>query len=162
LTLIVIGASAGGLEPLMKIVGALPPDLDAALLVVIHAGSPAMLAQLLTRATALRIVITEGQEPLLPGHLYLAPADQHLLAGGAMAVAGRGPKENRFRPAIDPLFRTAAREFGARVIGVILSGALDDGAHGLSLIKAAGGTAIVQDPAEAFISSMPLAACRST
>ena len=157
---VVIGASAGGLEALSTIVGALPASLRASVLVVVHSAPHAsmLLPEILQRVSALPVAFAgEGTAPR-HGHVYLARPDQHLLIKAHKLTLGRGPRENGFRPAIDPLFRTAAREFGARVIGIVLSGGLSDGTYGLSAIKKAGGAAVVQDPQEAIVGNMPLSA----
>jgi len=157
---VVIGGSAGSLDPLTTIVEGLPTGLKASVLVVMHmrAGPDGMLPDILRRATPLPVRFAAHAERLKLGHVYVAPPDRHLIvADGALRLV-HGPRENGFRPAIDPLFRTAARDLGPRVVGVILSGALSDGAYGLSLIKQHGGVAIVQDPEEARVDSMPMKA----
>jgi two-component system chemotaxis response regulator CheB len=160
--IIVIGASAGGFEALKKLVKGLPKDLNAAIFVVWHipANSYGVLPMVLEKAGTLPAAHAVDGEEIIMGRIYVAPPDYHLIIEGNQVRTTKGPKENRFRPAVDPLFRSAARAFGARVIGVILSGALDDGTAGLWTIKHRGGTAIVQDPAEAEVPSMPLAAMR--
>jgi two-component system chemotaxis response regulator CheB len=160
---IVIGASAGGLQALSAVLGSLPDTLPACVLVVIHSSATGsgMLPEILGRATALPVAFGRDRDPVEPGRIYVARPDCHLLVTADGLHVVRGPRENGFRPAVDPLFRTAARAFGPRVIGVILSGALGDGTYGLSVIKHHGGTAIVQDPDDAIISSMPLNAIRS-
>ena len=149
--LIVVGASIGGLEALRSIVAGLPPDLPAAVCVVWHLApdSPALLPEILARAGPLPALHPQDGDALQPGRIYVAPPDQHLLLEAGRLRLSRGPKENRFRPAIDPLFRSAARAYGPRVIGVILSGALDDGTAGMAAIKARGGLTVIQDPREA-------------
>jgi two-component system chemotaxis response regulator CheB len=159
---VVIGASAGGLQAISAIVAALPASLPACLLVVVHS-SPhggSLLPEILQRVSALPVAFAAEGQRVRHGRVYLAAADRHLLIDGRKLTLGRGPRENGFRPAIDPLFRTAAREFGPRVIGVVLSGGLGDGAYGLNAIKKAGGVAVVQDPQEAIIGGMPLSAMR--
>ena len=159
--LVVIGASDGGVEALRKLVHELPADLAATIMVVLHTGpsSPNVLDRVLERAGPLRASIAEDGEAPRRGHIYVAPADRHLLLDEAERLRlTRGPKENRFRPAIDALFRSAAYAFGPRVVGVILSGWLDDGTAGLWAIKDRGGTAIVQDPSEALAPAMPTSA----
>ena len=158
--LVVVGASAGGIDALRTIVGALPRDFAAAVAVVLHVGpdSPGILHHILGRAGALRSVCVQTSEPLVPGTIFVPRPDHHLIAEPGGLRSTRGPRENRFRPAIDPLFRSAARAFGPRVIGVVLTGGLDDGTAGLWAIKRLGGTAIVQDPIQALDSSMPLSA----
>jgi two-component system, chemotaxis family, protein-glutamate methylesterase/glutaminase len=154
---VAIGASAGGLEGLTAIIRRLPPSLDAAVLVAVHmpANGSAALPRILAREGDLPVSFATDGQPLAAGHVYVAPPDFHLLVDGQQLRVVHGPRENGFRPAIDPLFRSAARSSGPRVIGVILSGALSDGTYGLSVIKQHGGTAIVQDPDEAAVPSMP-------
>lgn len=160
--LVVIGASAGGIQALLQIVRELPVDFPAAICVVVHTAPYAVsrLAQILDRAGALPALNVEGTVRLRPGRIYVAPPNYHLLVRPGYAELSRGPRENHARPAIDPLFRTAARAYGSRVIGVILSGALYDGAMGLLAVKSRGGVAIVQDPGEAMVDSMPRSALR--
>ena len=155
--MIVIGASTGGVEALMQITRDLPADLPAAVLVVLHMPPQASsrLPQILSRAGALPATHPIDKEPIRPGHIYVARPDFHLLVEKNRVRVVRGPRENRCRPAIDPLFRTAALSYGPRVVGVILTGALDDGTAGLWAIKQRGGIAVVQNPEDAFISSMP-------
>lgn len=161
--LIVIGGSAGALQPVLDLVRELPPDLPAAVCVVIHTSpqSPGRLPEIVQRATRLVCKYPHDGESIRPGHIYLAPADRHLLIEPGRLRLTRGPRENGFRPAVDPLFRTAARAYGSRVAGVVLSGSLDDGSYGLEVIKQAGGLAIVQDPDDAMMSSMPQSALRT-
>jgi two-component system chemotaxis response regulator CheB len=158
--IIVIGASAGGVPALTELLRGLPADLPAALFVVIHTSptSPGILPQILQRAGKLPAAHAEDGEPIRHGRIYVAPPDRHLLIKHDRVRVVRGPKENGFRPAADPLFRTAARTCGARTVGVVLSGGLDDGTEGLAIIKQYGGTAIVQDPTEATFPSMPASA----
>lgn len=156
--IIVIGASAGGFEALKQLVSDLPEDLDASVFIVWHISPDVrgILPQVLNRAGRLKTAHAVDGEPILPGRIYVAPPDHHLLIENGHVRVTRGPKENRFRPAIDPLFRSAAIAYGARVIGVVLSGALDDGTAGLWAIKQQGGLTIVQEPSDAEVSSMPL------
>ncbi len=159
--IVVIGGSSGALEGLRTLVAGLPKDLAASLFVVIHTApdAPGFLDRILGRASRLPVRYAVDGEPIELGHIYLAPPDRHLLLRQDVLRVTRGPRENRFRPAIDPLFRTAATEFHG-AIGIILSGGQDDGAAGLAMIKRSGGIAMVQDPAEALQSSMPEAALR--
>jgi two-component system chemotaxis response regulator CheB len=158
--MIVIGASAGGVEALMKLVSALPAKLPAAVFVVLHipAQSPSLLPALLSRAGRLPAVHPTDNAPIEPGCIYVAPPDHHLLLEQGRIRVIRGPKENRHRPAVDPLFRSAARSYGPRVIGVILTGSLNDGTAGLLAVKRRGGIAVVQEPTDALYSSMPQSA----
>jgi two-component system, chemotaxis family, protein-glutamate methylesterase/glutaminase len=158
--IVVIGASAGGLQALTDILGALPGDLPVPILAVVHtpASRESNLPQVLSAAGPLPSSFVTRDQRLEPGHVYVAPPDYHVLITRIGATLNHGPKENGFRPAIDPLFRSAARIHGPRVMGVILSGALDDGAYGLKLVKDAGGIAVVQDPEQALVQSMPLSA----
>ena len=154
---VVVGGSAGALEPLKRIVAKIPPDLAAAMLIVLHLSpsSTTILAQILTRLGGLQAVTPEDGDPVLPGYIYVASPDLHLdLSTGAIQNT-TGPKVNGTRPAIDVLFQSAAATFGARVVGVILSGGLDDGSAGLAAIREAGGLAIVQHPDDATMESMP-------
>jgi len=152
---IVVGASAGGLEPLRQIIQDLPVGLPAAVLVVLHIGSASALPAILSRTGSLSAHHPVDGEALLPGRIYVAPPDLHLIVEDERVYLRRDPQENGHRPAIDPLFRSASLAYGPRTIGVVLSGALDDGAVGLALIKHKGGIAIVQDPDEAMFDSMP-------
>jgi two-component system chemotaxis response regulator CheB len=162
--IVVIGSSAGGMEALKDLVRGLPADLAASLFVVWHM-SPgigrSVLPDVLTRSGPLPASAALDGERIERGRIYVAPPDHHLLLEEGTLRVTKGPKENRFRPAVDPLFRSAAYVYGPRVIGVVLSGALDDGTAGLWTIKLRGGVAIVQDPQEALHSSMPLSARRN-
>jgi two-component system, chemotaxis family, protein-glutamate methylesterase/glutaminase len=155
-----IAASAGGLEPLRQLIFELPADFPAAICVVLHipATGRSMLAPILDRASSLRAVAAENGARLRPGVVYVAPADHHLLVRGGRILLSRGPKENGVRPAADPLFRTLARSWGEAAIGVVLSGALDDGSAGAAALAAAGATVVVQDPGDALVPSMPMSA----
>jgi len=154
---VVVGASAGGIEALRTLVSGLPADFAAAVCVVLHISpeSPGILGDILSRSGPLPAIPAVNGEPLQPGRVYVAPPDCHLLVEPGRLRVTKGPRENRFRPAIDPLFRSAAQVYGPGAIGVILTGSLDDGTAGLWAIKQLGGTAIVQDPAEALFTSMP-------
>jgi len=158
--IIVVGASAGGVEALCKLVGDLSDDLPAAVCIVLHMGpsSSTALASILGRRTTLPVRHPADGEPLEPGRVYVALPDQHLLlAQGAVRVSN-GPSENGHRPSVDTLFRSAAAEYGPRVVGVVLSGTRDDGTAGLRAIHARGGLAIVQDPDDALFPGMPRSA----
>ena len=161
--IIVVGGSAGGLEAMSKVLSGLPGDLKASLFVVLHTSpqSGTALPQILARKSQLAVAFAVNGETPRPGHVYVAPPDHHLTLVKDNLVVNRGPRENGFRPAIDPLFRSAAKQYGGRVVGVVLSGALDDGTFGLIAIKEAGGAAIVQHPYEAFVPSMPLSAIQN-
>lgn len=161
--LVVIGTSSGGLEALCKIVGNLPADFPAAIAVVMHTSpqSPAILHDILARASQLPSVSPSETESLRAGTIYVAPPDFHLLIEPGRVRLAKGPKEHRFRPAVDPLFRSAAQVFRANTIGVVLTGNLNDGAAGLWAIKEVGGVAIVQDPRDAMFPSMPKSALES-
>jgi two-component system chemotaxis response regulator CheB len=158
--LVVVGASAGGVEALRAFVAGLPPDLDAAVCVVLHVLETASsaLPEILTRSGPLPARHPQDGEAIVPGTIAIAPPGCHLIVEEGRLRVTRAPKENGHRPAIDPLFRTAARTYGHRVAGVILSGSLDDGTAGLRSIKICGGTTLVQDPDEALYASMPRSA----
>jgi two-component system, chemotaxis family, protein-glutamate methylesterase/glutaminase len=155
--IIVIGTSAGGVETLKQLVSLLPKDLAAAVFVVLHvpAHGHSVLPKILSRAGALLAVHAEDGQKIEPGIIYIAPPDRHLLIRNNYILLSRGPKENGHRPAVDPLFRSAARSYGRRVVGIILSGVLDDGTSGLMAIKMRDGIAVVQDPKEAMYTGMP-------
>jgi len=153
---VVMGASAGGIEAVCAVLAGLPADFSLPILVVIHIGpGPSQLPAILSRCGPLPATHPQPDEPLRPGHVYVAPPNQHLLVEDRHIRLTHGPRENRVRPAIDPLFRSASRAYRAGAIGIILSGELDDGAAGLFSLKARGGVAMVQDPAEASVASMP-------
>ena len=157
---IVVGASAGGVEALRTLVAGLPGDLPAAVLIVLHVprSAPSALASILARSTTIPVRPAVDGETLRHGRIYVASVDRHLLVSDNRIRLSRGPSENGHRPAIDPLFRSAARGFGPRVIGVVLTGSRDDGAAGLATIARFGGATIVQDPADAAYPAMPRAA----
>src|SRR5436190_12477376 len=155
--IIVIGASAGGVDALKTLVSQLSPDVPASFFVVLHVSpvKKSHLPEILTQAGALPAVHAKSGDSIQQGRIYVARPDQHLLIQDGRIRLWRGPKENHSRPAIDPLFRSAAEAFGPRVIGVVLTGMLDDGTAGLIEIKKRGGLSVVQDPDEALFSSMP-------
>jgi two-component system chemotaxis response regulator CheB len=160
--LVTIGASAGGVDALCTVVKGLPADFAAAILVVMHIGESSALPEVLNNCGKLPASFVTDHPVMKRGHIYIAPPHYHLRVVDGKLTLSLGPKENLRRPAIDPLFRSAARLYRKRVVGVILSGALDDGAAGLFAIKSRGGIAIVQDPEDAFQSSMPQQAMRHT
>lgn len=161
--IIVIGGSSGATAPLKAILGGLPRDLPAAVFVVLHipARSIGILATVSQAASQMIVSPAEDGMEIVPGHIYLGVPDRHLLIADGRIRLGRGPRENMARPAIDPLFRSAAVAYGPRVVGVLLSGLLNDGASGLSAIKRCGGLALVQDPQDATADEMPLAGLRA-
>ncbi len=161
--IVVIGASAGGLEALRELVGRLPKNLPASIFVVWHTAPSvkSILPSALMRNCPIPAQFASDREAIERGKIYVAPPDHHMLLEHGYVRITKGPKENRFRPAVDPLFRSAAYVYGSRVIGIVLSGGLDDGTAGLWTIKLRGGTAIVQEPGEALVESMPLNALNS-
>lgn len=155
---IVIGASAGGVQALSALVADLPSNLPAAIFIVLHlsANSPSLLPSILAREAKLTVQHAVDGEPIEQGRIYVAPPNKHLIIEDGYVKLVHGPKENLHRPSIDALFRSAARWRGTRVIGVVLTGARDDGKVGMRAVKERGGIAIVQDPLEAPFPSMPL------
>ena len=155
--IVVIGASAGGIDALRVIAAGLPADFPAPICVVLHTApqSPGVLHEILSRAGPLPATNPADGERIAPRHIYVAPPDHHLLVEPGKVRVTKGPKENRFRPAIDPLFRSAAQVFGPGAIGVVLTGSLDDGSAGLWTLKQLGGVAVVQDPLDALYPAMP-------
>jgi len=158
--IVVVGTSTGGVEALRALVGGLPADFPGSVFVVMHTApdSPGVLGQILDRAGPLAAAHASNRERIRPGRVYVAPPDLHMLIEPGVVRLSRGPKENRFRPAVDPLFRSAAAVYGPRVVGVILTGGLDDGTSGLWAVKRLGGVAVVQNPDEALMPSMPQSA----
>jgi two-component system chemotaxis response regulator CheB len=153
--IIVVGTSSGGVQTLCELTKYLPEDLDASIFVVMHIGSETMLPEILSDCGNLPAVIAEHGKEYKRGHIYCAAANCHLSIKDHVTVLTRGPRENGHRPAIDVLFRSAAREHRAKVVGVLLTGGRDDGTAGLYAIKARGGVAIVQNPEEAVTPDMP-------
>ena len=158
--IVVIGASAGGVEATREVVSRLPETLEAAVFVVVHLprGSHSLLPEILARSGPLPVVKPKDGASIRRGTIYVGPPDHHLLIHDGRILLARGPHHNRHRPAIDPLFWSAAKFYSTRVVGVVLTGTLDDGTAGLATIKARGGVAIVQDPKTAAFSSMPASA----
>ncbi|MBC8747510.1 two-component system chemotaxis response regulator CheB [Paraburkholderia sp. WC7.3g] len=153
---IVIGTSSGGVDALRSLASQLPADIPASIAVVLHIGAHgSMLPTLLNQAGPLPAKHAQDGERYAPGRIYVAPPDRHLVVDDGQLRLVHGAKENFARPAIDPLFRSAAAQIGPRAIGVILTGLLDDGAAGLEAIQACGGATLVQDPVDAFASEMP-------
>jgi len=160
---VVIGGSAGAIEALGDVLGGLAADIPARIAVVLHTTSAGStrLAEVIRRRSPIPVVYGESGGSLQPGVVHVAPPGHHLLVGEADTMwLSHGARVNRARPAVDPLFRSAARWYGGRVIGVVLSGSLDDGAAGLAAIVAEGGAALVQDPGDAAFTGMPRAALR--
>jgi two-component system chemotaxis response regulator CheB len=158
--IIAIGASAGGIEALQDLARSLPPKFPASIFVSVHfpEHGTSVLPRILSRAGPLPALHAADGESIVYGRIYVAPPDYHLLPGRHGIHVARGPRENGNRPAVDPMFRSVALAFGPRVIGVVLTGNLDDGTSGLSAIKRRGGVTVVQDPADAVFSSMPQSA----
>jgi two-component system chemotaxis response regulator CheB len=161
--IVVVGGSAGALEGLFALVQDVPESLDASICVVLHSAESglALVPRLLQRRSRLAIRVAADGDRVRRGHLYLPPPDHHLLLKPGRVIVNRGPKQNRFRPAIDPLFVSAATAYGPRAVGILLSGLLDDGVHGLSEIRRAGGIVVVQDPDDAPIPVLPINALQA-
>jgi two-component system chemotaxis response regulator CheB len=162
---IVIGASAGGIQVLQKILPLLPWDFPASLFIVVHTteDSPGLLPEILNRHSKLPVLYAVHNAPILPSRVYVAPGGpRHMLLDRGKVLLEPGPRENRHRPSIDALFRSASVAYGPRAVGVVLSGNLDDGSAGLADIKRRGGVAIVQDPDDAEAPSMPDSAIEAT
>ncbi|MBV8718974.1 MAG: chemotaxis protein CheB [Chloroflexi bacterium] len=162
--IVVIGASAGGVEALTHVAAGLPQGFAAAVFIVLHLppDAPSALAAILARAGRVPAMEAKHQLAIEPGTIYVAPPNRHLAVHRGHMVLQAGPRENSARPAVDVLFRSAARAYGRRVVGIVLSGTLRDGALGLAAIKLRGGVTIVQDPQEALFSGMPQSALRAT
>jgi two-component system chemotaxis response regulator CheB len=159
--LVVIGASWGGLHAVSVVLAGLPADLDAAVVIAQHRGVDAgdgTLAQVLSRRSLLAVTDAHDKDALVPGRVYLAPADYHLLVEHGFVSLSTDAREQYSRPSIDVLFESAADAYRDRVVGVILTGANQDGAAGLARIRRRGGTAVVQDPTTADKPTMPAAA----
>jgi two-component system, chemotaxis family, protein-glutamate methylesterase/glutaminase len=156
--IIVIGASAGGFKAVTQLVSGFKTDLDAAVFIVLHMAKhsmPQVLVRQLERHTDLLCLIPDDNDPIRRGHIYISPADRHMLISDGIIRITKGPYENRYRPSIDVLFRSAAAEHNSKVIGIVLTGMLDDGTSGMLAIKRSGGVCIVQEPAEAEYPDMP-------
>lgn len=162
--IVVVAASAGGIEVLRELLSQLPGSLPAALLVVLHipASSGGALANILDRSGPLSATSARDGEEIRSGHVYVAPPDRHLLIDGSRVQLSHGPRQNGHRPAADPLFTSAAVTCGSRVLAVVLSGTLDDGAAGAAAVERRGGLVAVQDPATSAYAGMPSAALAAT
>lgn len=160
---VAVGASAGGVEALTEFAAGLPVDLPYAFLVVLHMPpeAPSVLAKIMDRSGPLPAVSAEHNMPLEPGRIHVAVPDRHLLVSDHRVVLSEGPTENSHRPAINALFRSVALDFGARAIGVLMSGVLDDGILGAAAIQSRGGETVAQHPDDAIFSAMPLNAIRA-
>jgi two-component system chemotaxis response regulator CheB len=158
-----IGASAGGVDTLVRIAGSLAPDLRAAICIVLHvpATGRSLLPKILGRSARMPVVAPDDGAPLRAGHIYVAPPDRHLTVAEGRLWLGRGPKENGVRPAVDPMLRSLAAAYGENAVAVILSGALGDGSAGAAEIRSAGGFVVIQDPQDATVASMPESALRA-
>ncbi|MEA5450756.1 chemotaxis protein CheB [Leptolyngbya sp. CCNP1308] len=156
--IIVVGASAGGMQATANLSAQFPKDFPAAIFIVNHMGADNngdVLAKVFNESGGLTCEQAHDEQPFQSGHIYLAPPDQHMLLVEGKILVTKGARENRYRPAIDPLFRSAAVAYGNRVIGIILTGYLDDGTSGMMAIKQCGGVCIVQDPLDAAYPDMP-------
>lgn len=157
--IVVIGTSAGGANALIELVSQLTPEMDAAYFIVMHLSKTSISNYLINRLqphTSLPISAAKDAEPIEKGRVYMATPNEHLILIKGQVVVGHGPEENRWRPSIDVLFRSAAAAYNAKVVGIILTGLLNDGTSGMSAIKRSGGICIVQDPNEAEFPDMPL------
>lgn len=160
--IIVIGTSAGGFEALKTLTAGLPATFNASIFIVwhIHPDTSGILPNVLNQVSPVAASNAVDGEAIRTGHIYVAPPNYHMMLEKGVIRLSNGPKENRFRPSVDPLFRSAAFMYGPRVIGIILSGALDDGTSGLWCVKQFGGIAVVQNPDDALVPSMPASALR--
>lgn len=157
--LIVIGASAGGIKAIVKVIEGLPKTIDAAIMVVLHVSRKSNahnIVEIFQRNTALKCKVALDKMDIEEGYVYLAPPENHLLINDGLMLLNQGPEENKHRPSIDALFRSAAVYYGNKVIGIVLTGMLDDGTSGMYAIKSCGGRCLVQNPSEAEYSDMPL------
>ena len=161
--IIVVGASVGGVDALPPLIKSLPKNLAASIFVVLHipAQGRDLMPEIIGRTASMSVSHAKDGERIQKGHVYLAVPDHHMQLEGALIRLVRGPRENFHRPSIDALFRSAAESYGSRVVGVVLTGNLDDGTAGLHAIKSLGGMAVVQDPKEALAPSMPQSALRN-
>jgi two-component system chemotaxis response regulator CheB len=161
--IVVIGGSLGSIESLRELMTGFPNGISAAIFVTIHLlpDANSRLPELLSMWSHLPAKHPRDREEIVPGQIYVAPPDHHLLVGQGFCRVVKGPKENNTRPAIDPLFRTAAVSYGPRVVAVLLSGMLDDGTSGAAAVRARGGLVVVQDPADALCPDMPANAIRA-
>lgn len=158
-SVIVVGASAGGLQAVARLVSAIPPNLDTAIFVVLHVSRKSVghiLLKHIQNTTSYQCMLAEDGLEIERGHLYLAPPDRHLIIKPGVMLVTKGPHENRWRPSIDVLFRSAAANFNSKAIGIILTGMMDDGTSGMAAIKRSGGICIVQEPADAEFEDMPV------
>ena len=159
INIIVIGASVGGVDAIREIVFGIPETLDAAVFVTLHIGAhQSIFPELLNKVGSMKASHALHNEPIKTRHIFVAPPDHHMTIERGKIVLTKGPRENLARPAIDPMFRSAARIYGSNVTGVLLTGGLNDGTAGLYEVKAQGGTVIVQNPANAVGSAMPQSA----
>ena len=161
---IAIGGSTGAIEALKTICARLPADLPASVFIVVHVGAEGrdLLAGILDGLCPLPVQTARDGQDVQPGHVYVAPADHHLLIIDGIIRLGRGPRENMTRPAIDPLFRSVGESYGPRAIGLVLTGKLNDGASGLADLKRCGGITVVQSPTEAEAPDMPIGALQAS
>jgi two-component system, chemotaxis family, protein-glutamate methylesterase/glutaminase len=163
--IVVIGASAGGFEVVGKLLSQLNPEIPASVFIVIHLSANNTVAGMvnyLQKQSFLTVKVPENFEHIQLGTVYLAPPDHHMLINGNHVLINRGPRENKYRPSIDLLFRSAAAHFGPRVVGVILSGMMEDGTSGMEAIKRSGGISVIQDPKEAPFPDMPMSVLGNT